>query len=358
MPTLVTSDVGRLVRGHPMIKTQKTDPKSKQKIFKDGQPVMSYSFAVAYPKQTFYQSQMWAVMNQTAISMFPQGVPQNFAWKIRDGDGVDQFGKRYDTREGYGGHIIVNYDTQFQINAYRQNPSGAWDQITEHDFKTGDWIAVSVNVDGNKPAVGSLLTPSLYLNPQGILHIGNGPAIINAPSADQMFAGHQYQLPPGATAPGGPPQMPAGMPNAPGMAPGYPQGGPSAQQPYQPPQQGYPAPLQAGPGAPMAGYAPQGAPVNQPPAYATGPQQQAPGGGYPSQYQPGPGNGAPAYQPAPDFVQAAMGQTPQQPQYAPTPGYLGNAQYPSNYPQSGIPPQAPANLNAPYPVNQPGFPQR
>ena len=233
--TLFTTPTGRLVYGHPSVKVQKRDQK-KQPVFKDGQPVMIRMFGVAFAKADF-NAFIWPVFSAAAMAAYNgQNPPPHFAWKFKDGDSIDRAGKPYAQREGYAGHCVVHFETQFDINAYKQGAGGGWEQITDKDYKTGDYIAVSVDVTGNKPS-DPTHTPGLYVNPQGVLLIGHGQAIVNAPSADQMFAGQQFALPPGATAPGAMPAAPAGMPAAPGMAPmpGYPQAAP----PQQPMPGGY-----------------------------------------------------------------------------------------------------------------------
>jgi hypothetical protein len=277
MPTL-TLPVGRNVYGHPSQKIHKKDNK-KQPMFKtDGSPVMVHSFGVAYPKDVF-NAQIWPVMYQAASAAYGgQQPPPHFAYKFKDGDGVDRQGKSYASREGYAGHVVVHFETQFDLLAYRQNAAGGWDQINESAYKTGDYIAVSASIEGNKPT-DPTHTPGLFINPQGVLLIGHGTAIVNAPSADQMFAGQQYALPPGATAPGAAPAMPAGMPTPPGLPPG------SMPQPqYAPPPQAptAPQPVYAAPVAPQPVYPPahdfvQNA-TGQPPAPGAAPAYPLPPG--------------------------------------------------------------------------------
>jgi hypothetical protein len=298
---VITTPVGRLVYGHPSKLIQKTDTK-RQPVMKDGQPVMVRQFGVAYPKDVF-NAQIWPVMYAAASGAFGgQQPPPHFSYKFKDGDTVDRQGRPYSQREGYAGHCVVHFETQFDLIAYRQNAAGGWDQITENDYKTGDYIAVNASIEGNKPT-DPTHTPGLFINPQGVLLIGHGQAIVNAPSADQMFAGQQFALPPGATAPGTAPPMPAGMPNPPGFGGAMP---PGAIQP--------PPAAPAAPGQLVYGQQPGYAPPPGQPAYAAPP---APGGYAPPPAAPQPGQ--PAYPPH-DLVGAALGQQPPQPGYAPQPG--------------------------------------
>lgn len=297
MPQL-TLPTGRLVYGHPSKKIPKLDTK-RQPVMKDGKPVLVSMFGVAYEKQVF-NDHIWPVMYGAASAAFggPQ-IPPHFAYKYKDGDGVDRQGRPYNQREGYAGCMVVHFETQFEIIAYRLNPqTGGWDQITENDYKTGDYIAVNASIEGNKPT-DATHTPGLFINPQGILHIGNGPAIINAPSADQMFGGQQFALPPGASAPGSAPAIPGGMASPPGfggamppgaMAPPAVPGQPPATPAYAAPPGAPPAPAYQQPPAAPAYAAPPAAPAA--PVYQPQPGQPV----YPPHDLVGGAPAAPVYQ--------------------------------------------------------------
>ena len=321
-----TLPVGRLVYGHPSKLIQKTDTK-RQPVMKDGQPVMVHQFGVAYPKDVF-NAQIWPIMYHAAKAVFqgyepPLPPTTLFSYKFKDGDGVDKQMRPYSAREGYAGHCVVHFETQFDLLAYRQNTqTGGWDQITENDYKTGDYIAVNCSIEGNKPD-NAAHTPGLFINPQGVLLMGHGPAIINAPSADQMFGGVNVgTLPPGALPPGSMPAVPAGAPNPPGF------GGSVAAPPV------YAQPPQAAPVAPPQ-YQPQPAPVVAPPVYQQ--QPAAPVYAQPPQAAPAV-PGAPVYPPAYDVVQNATGQPiPGAPAYAPPPGQPQAPQYQPQPAPGGVP---------------------
>jgi len=268
---------GRLVWGHPLRMTNKLGDDGKPVIDpQTNQPVKVTSFGVAFDKATF-QTHMVPKIMEAVQAVYPQGAPGHFAWKFVDGDAAtgQSKGKPYNQREGYPGHYVMKFETMFPIVAYRQN-GASWDQITDTMMKTGDYIAVGVNMEAHREKQNQRnSTPGLYTNPNGVLHIGDGPAIINAPDAQSMFGGQQFALPPGAVAPGT--MQPQGNVNPPGMAmpqPGMP-GMPGQAQPQYQPQPGMP--------------------------------------GMPGQAQP-------QYQPDPSFVQNAMGQA------APQPGMPGPMQ--------------------------------
>jgi hypothetical protein len=258
-----TTGVGRLVWGHPLKMTPKLGDDGKPKLGDDGKPVMVVSFGVAFPKPEFQQIIVPKILEAVAAT-YPEGAPGHFAWKFVDGDATTghRKGKPYNQREGYPGCFVMKFETNFAIPGYKQGAAG-WDQITADMIKTGDYVAVGANFEAHKPKTANA-TPGLYTNPNGVLLVGVGQAIINGPDAQAMFGGMNFALPPGATVPGAAPMMPAGMPAAPGMPGVAPQPG-------------------------MPGVAPQ---------YAPQPQH-------------------PAYQPNPAFVQNAMA-----PGVAPQPGAM------------------------------------
>jgi len=305
--------LGRLVWGHPLKATQKKDPSTNQIVLKDGQPVIQHVFGIAVPKADFLAT-VWPAMQVEAAKGFPSGVPQNFAWKIDDGDDATprQGGKAFAEREGYPGHYVITVasNTGFPPALYRFNGTN-YDQLSEDDLKTGDWVNAALNLVVNVPTQRTH-TPSLYVNPQALEFVGYGTAIVSAgvnPMA--AFGGQQRALPPGASAtpvsgaPGAGVQMPGTAPQQPPM------------QQQQPAAPGYPAPQQ-----------PHGAPPAQPDAPAA-PQYQPPA-------QPAPGQMPPPHQ---QFVQPGAPAAPQyQPPAQPAPGQPQQPGYPA---PGGMPPGMP-----------------
>lgn len=289
MPTQFTGCVGRVVWGHPGKPQDKTDQHTKQKILKDGQPIKVWSFGVAYAKQEFL-THIWPQFAAEAQTGFPQGVPNGFSWKYKDGDTeVDRQGKPYRDREGYAGCYIVSYSTEaFAPPIYKFNPqTGGYDQLTPDQMKTGDYVAVNHNLKVNVET-DRTRSSSLYVNPAAIELVGYGKEIISAAAVDPRaaFGGTARALPPGASAApvlsSGGVGMPGTAPQAPQM-PGMP--APMAQPPMQqpgmmpPPMPGHPAPVPVtsgypAPPAPMPVAPP--APVMFPPAGWTA-HPQSPG---------------------------------------------------------------------------------
>lgn len=333
MPTECLTPVGRIVWGHPgKSQTKKDQRDRKTVILKDGQPVQQWAYGLAIPKNEF-NAQVWPLMDREIRTAFPNGPPQGFANKLKDGDGVDRTGKPYNQRPGYAGCWVMNIATEAFAPPIYKIVNGVYVQMAPDELKCGDYVASNLSFQVNVPT-NPTHSPSLYINPRGIIFVGYGDAIVQTADPAAMFGATppQFQLPPGASLT---PTMPQNMPGMPGSTPGGPGGYPQSQmgQPgpgqYQQPASNYQQ--QPAPG----GYAPQGGPIS------TGPMPGQPGpgmmpnqpGGYP---QPGPGMppGGPA--PAPDFVRNAGMQPGQPGGYAPQPGQPGPGQQ-QYYPQPGQP---------------------
>lgn len=308
MPQAFKSGVGRLVWGRPGVFSPVTDDDNRPVLDEAGQQVTDNSFGVAYPKAEFGQY-LWPMMLAAAAEDFPAvaqqgmaGAPADYAWKFVDGDANTghKKGKPYNEREGYPGCFVMAFTTRLPNVSYWK-PSmvtpGAWDQILHTEIKTGDYVSVSGMFVSHK-AKNARSKPGLYTNPQGVLLIGVGQAILNSPDAATMFGGMQYQLPPGATAPGAAPAMPGGQP--PGMPAPQPQqyvqsASVPMQQPapvYQQPQPQYQPAYDIIPG----GQPPQPAyiPSTQPPYSAPQYPQPTPGMPLPA---PQPGQMPPGFPP-------------------------------------------------------------
>lgn len=301
----LTTPAGRIVWGKPGRPTIQTDRATKQpKIGKDGKPVEQWAFGLAIPKAEFL-AKIWPYLDQEAKTAYPSGVPQNFSWKFKDGDGVDSNGKPYNLREGHAGcYILTVSSTAFAPPMYKFE-NGAYRQIGPEEIKCGDYVAVNMNVKVNVPQ-DRTFTPGLYVNPNGVQFVGYGAEIFNSANPDEMFGSQPIALPQGASAV--PLASSAPMPGTAGAAPaGMPQGYPAAQPaPYQPAAQAAAMPPPAhdfvhGAGQPAVagyppagnGYAPQGMPVNTAPAGMPGygvPTNNgpiAPQNAYPSNGMPG-----------------------------------------------------------------------
>lgn len=220
---------------------------------------------------------IWAAMHAEARLLYPSGhIPPTFAWKYKDGDGVDDQGQPFGQREGYPLCLVFTLSTNIQPRFFRWE-NGNNIQIAS-GIKCGDYVNVQVKVVGQMSA-----KPGLYLNPMVTQLVAPGKEIINAPSADQVF---------GAAMPAPPSNyIPPEQPTMPGMAPA----------PLAPP--GYPAPAAPAPMPAMTAPPPNYGvlpPAHQPPApagvYPPQPAHHMPPPGYPA---PAPAHAAPPGYPAP-----------------------------------------------------------
>ena len=103
--------VGRMVFGHMLKPQKKINLQTKQPVLKDGKEVQQWVCGIAFPKAEF-EAQVLPYLQQEALSAYPNGVPQKFSWKFKDGDGVDGNGKPYAERDGYAGHYILTISTE------------------------------------------------------------------------------------------------------------------------------------------------------------------------------------------------------------------------------------------------------
>ena len=282
---------GDLWKGKPKI-----DQMTKQPRFdKNNQPMMEYGFGLSIPKHVLQSSPLWQAMHEEAYTLYPsRQIPPSFAWKYKDGDGVDHNGVPFGDREGYKGCVVFALTTTIPIQFFRFE-NGQNIQIPD-GIKCGDYIEVQIQVKGH-PAFGQG-KPGLYLNPLMVRFAGYGTEIVNRPSADAVFAMNAPSLPDGASAaplaPTAPfPAMPGTMAPPPMQAP-QPHYGvlPQAHQPPpgSPVYQGAPSIAQA----PVAAQ-PMGLPM-APQSFAT---PAAPQSAQPSHYPSNP----PGYPPMPGMSQ-------------------------------------------------------
>ena len=286
----LNTPVGRIVWGHPMKSSVKKDLNTNQPVIRDGKQVEQWAFGVAIPKDQFQA--LYGQMYQEALTAFPNGVPGNFSWKFKDGDGTDRQGQPYSIREGYAGHYVLTISTEAFMPPCYKYENGTYRQIAENEIKTGDYVVVNLDIKANVPT-NRTHTPGLYVNPNMIELVGYGTEIKGTVDPNAVFGGQRHQLPPGASA--------TPISSAPaGVAP------------------------------PMMGNAP--APASMPQQPMDAPQMPPVSGASPSSMPP----------PAHDFVQGAMGNPPTAPsagtpQHAPTPQVAPTAQPATSYPTNGMP---------------------
>jgi hypothetical protein len=204
----ITTPVGRLVAGHPMIGHPQTDDKTGQpKLNKDGTPQLQFYMGLAIQKgteqhwnQTPWGQQIW----NEALSSFPNGEHgmAAFSWKITDGDSQipNKKMKKPCDKEGFPGHWIINASNGFAVSCYRPgkyNP--LTDQIqTKEEIKCGDYARLVISAKGNSAVPPN--TPGVYLNPTLFELYQPGVAIVseNAPDPMASLGATQGVLPQGA----------------------------------------------------------------------------------------------------------------------------------------------------------------
>lgn len=296
------SSVGRIVQGsalEPQTKGKNGQPLTYKKGPQAGQPRIQFFLAVAFAKT---QAAFWLEPDQFLQNIYRtamQGYPQHFnpdgsckkrdfAFKVMDGDGLDDDGNPNNQKEGFAGHWVVKFSNGFAPKVWM---NGAY-TVDVNAVKRGSFVRVMGNME---PNIGSE-SPGVYLNHSGIEFIGYGPEIVSGPNVGAAFqaAGRPVALPagvsltpptpaisnmPAPSAMPGAPMQPAGMPQMPAMAPAQPAGMPQ--------MPGVAAGPAAMPGAPM-----QPAGMPQMPAMPAG--MPAPGG----------------IQPNHGFVQNVIGQPP------------------------------------------------
>lgn len=275
--------LGRLVGGNPAVKQQVTDFYTKQpKLDQAGQPINEYRCEVAFPKKEFLE-QIWPLINKEVSANYPQYANihpdqyenSKFSWKVINGDSPacpKGSNVPYNTREGYPGNYIVKIRTSAFAPSIFKFENGAYRKIENNEIKTGDYVAVNLNITCHKENDGGL-----YWNPNGFELVAYGKEIKGAAGGnpEEMFGRQTYNLPQGAstmpvssaptTAPAPMPQAPAQMSTAP------------VAQPQAMPAPAYDFVQNAGmPAAAPMPQAPQAQPVfNQPVANVAAPQQSA-----------------------------------------------------------------------------------
>ena len=206
MTVQITTPVGRLVSGHPMVANPVTDKKGVQKMQKDGiTPQIDFYVGLAIQKgaETDWKQTEWGqLIQQEAIASWPNGehMQPTFAWKIIDGDSPipNKKGKIPNQREGWPGHWIINASNGFPISCF---PRGKYNPLHDQlankaEIKRGDYARLVIDVKGNNPSE----SPGVYINPSLFELYQPGVEIIseNAPDAAAAFGAVQGVLPQGA----------------------------------------------------------------------------------------------------------------------------------------------------------------
>ena len=215
-----TSPVGRIVFGS-VWDGSTTDSKGQPRVIKSGpnkgQPATQWSFGVAFPKVLANSAPnaefntFRAMILDAGRAGYPQffngpidpltgkpGITQGvvFATKIKDGDGFDTKGQDNKLKEGWAGHWVVVFSSQYAPRNF--DLQIGLDPTQQLQDKTrvlpGDYVAVCGTVDANVGAE----TPGVYVNANMVCLVGGGPRIVSGPKASEAFKGVTAgALPPG-----------------------------------------------------------------------------------------------------------------------------------------------------------------
>lgn len=224
-------------------------------------------YAVAFPKMINGQPNPdWARVQQYLTNIarrdwptfFPNGTTQcvnpNFHFKITDGDGYDKSGVHNATKEGFAGHWVLRFSSQFLPKRFYQGQTRADQEITQPGvIKRGDFVRVLFTAAGN----GSTQSPGLFVRGSAVELFFEGKAIVTAGAGPDAATGLASgpavnYVPEGATAV----QAPANaMPGAPATSAPVAQPAPATAAAPAEPYTGY-IPAPAVPTAPAVPAAP------------------------------------------------------------------------------------------------------
>ena len=244
MTTNFVSPVGRFVQGslfELQTKNQDGSPILTKTGPNAGQPSSRSYFAVAYKKDDPLFGPFYQLMVAEARASFPNFFDAagncthpNFAWKLMDGDGVDQNGKKNSEKEGCAGHWVLKFGGSFLPRVFYHGRTAPQDQVKDANLcPRGYYVRVVGSMKSNAPSN----KPGLYLNPDIVEVCGAGEIITSGPDAAELLGGVAMALPagaqalPGLPAAGAVPSLPAvaaalptpmALPGSAGALPGMP----------------------------------------------------------------------------------------------------------------------------------------
>lgn len=241
--------------GKPRLKAGTTEEKAKENFY-----------AVAFPKVINGQpnpdwARVQAYLNNIARRDWPTFYPNNsptcvnpnFSFKIIDGDGYDKKGAHNATKEGFSGHWVLRFSSQFLPKRFYQGQTRPDQEITQPGvIKRGDFVRVLFTAAGN----GSTQSPGLFVRGSAVELFFEGKAIVSAAAGPDAAAAlgsgpAAVYVPEGAVA------VQAPQATMPPVTPPAPQPAPAAD-----PYLGYvpapPAPAPAVPTPPPAVFPPAG----------------------------------------------------------------------------------------------------
>jgi len=191
----ITTGVGRLVMGSPDRFSTKNSV-GETLVYKSGarkgEPRKSYFVGIALPKSEPSTAELINSIKAHAASQDPQGVLNpDFAYKITDGDStvLNQKNKRPCDKEGFPGHMILNFSSDRAPACYNSENKS----IPADEIKTGYYVMLH----GSVSATPRLVNPGVFLNVDMIQLVAFGEVISPRAVASDVF-GTQVKLPEGA----------------------------------------------------------------------------------------------------------------------------------------------------------------
>ena len=203
----ITTPVGRMVGGHPMVSRANTDKLGVPKMQKDGiTPSMNTYIGLAITKgaethwnQTEWGAKIWNEM----LAAWPAGEYQQptFSSKITDGDSQvpNKKMKKPCDREGYPGHWIIQASTG--LGAIKCYNVGKYNPLTDliqqkEMIKPGDYARLILTIKTNAPSE----TAGMYVSPVLFELYQPGQQIIleSEPDGAATFGATAAALPAGA----------------------------------------------------------------------------------------------------------------------------------------------------------------
>lgn len=206
--TLLVS--GRIVwHGNMFEGKVRTNQTTKQPIIntKTGKPEIEFALGLAVPKAQA-KPFLDAILAE-AQQVYPNQLPPNFAYKFKDGDGVDNNGKALKEKTGYEGCYVFTLSTRIAPKCFIFE--GGTNVLVREGIKSGDYVTVQVGIQAH-PAASATSVSGMYLNPLAVQRTMIGEAIVGAQvSGDDIFGVQAPVIPQGAQAPLAPafPMQPA-----------------------------------------------------------------------------------------------------------------------------------------------------
>lgn len=192
--------IGRIVQGDLDTLSNLDFQTGKPRVNHDGTEKKPENFyAVAFPKMINGQPNPdWARVQQYLTNIarrdwptfFPNNSPTcvnpNFHFKITDGDGYDKSGVHNATKEGFAGHWVLRFSSQFLPKRFYQGQTRADQEITQPGvIKRGDFVRVLFTAAGN----GSTQSPGLFVRGSAVELFFEGKAIVSASAGPDAATG-------------------------------------------------------------------------------------------------------------------------------------------------------------------------